>query len=92
MAFPDFAFLGVIRQLGLTLAERDLSRGVAPAEVTADLAERVADRMELASNIDTEKAKSEFVVAPILQGLRAATGASSRSSPASRSTRTRAAD
>lgn len=70
MAFRDFAFPAVRHQFGLTLAEADLFAGVSPLELSADFAERVRAGAELAAAVSTEKARSEFIIAPLLFELR----------------------
>jgi hypothetical protein len=70
MAFRDFSFPEVQSVLGLNLAEADLYGSVPPAELRAGFAERMAEDTELALAIDTEKARSEFIIAPVLAELR----------------------
>ena len=70
MSFRDFQFPGVVEQFGLNLVQADMFATTPPGEVSPDLADRIDDGVELAGNNETEKAKSEFVVAPILQELR----------------------
>lgn len=70
MAFREFTYPAVIGQLGLTLAEVDLYAGVLSMSPPDHVAEQIADGVALATAIDTEKARSEFIVAPVLQELR----------------------
>lgn len=70
MAFQDFSFPGVQQALGLTLAESDLFSGVAPLELPAAFLERMRGDIALALTINTEKARSEFIIAPLLSELR----------------------
>src|SRR5216684_3800236 len=70
MAFQNFAFPQVIRDLGLTFAEADLFAQVPSVAVRPDLLAQVIDGNYLASAINTEKARSEFVIAPVLFELR----------------------
>ncbi len=70
MAFRDFGFPGVQQALGLNLAEADLFSGVSPIELPAAFAERMRSDIALALAINTEKARSEFIIAPILSELR----------------------
>ena len=72
MSFRDFQFPGVVEQFALTLSQSDLFDGVEALDLPQEFADRVADGEELASDIATEKAKSEFIIAPILQELRRA--------------------
>jgi hypothetical protein len=70
MAFRDFSFPEVHQALGLTLAEANLF-GVVPAmELPVEFAERMRAGVDLALAINTEKARSEFIIAPILMELR----------------------
>lgn len=69
------AFPGVQTALGLTLAEADLFGDVAPLELTAEFAARVRAGVDLALAINTEKARSEFIIAPVLMELRQLLGA-----------------
>lgn len=70
MAFRDFGFPEVQQTLGLTLAEADLFGEVAALDLPAEFAERIRGGVDLALAINTEKARSEFIIAPILLELR----------------------
>ena len=70
MVFRDFAFPEVYRTLGLTLAESRMFVGVASAVLSADFVERMEGDVAMALAVSTEKARSEFVIAPILSELR----------------------
>jgi hypothetical protein len=70
MAFRDFTFPEVQHSLGLTLAEADLFGGVAPLELPPGFEERLHADATLALAINTEKARSEFIIAPLLAELR----------------------
>ena len=70
MAFRDFSFPEVQQTLGLNLAEAGLYGSVPSVELRAGFAERIAEDTELALAIDTEKARSEFIIAPVLAELR----------------------
>ena len=70
MAFRDFSFPEVQTTLGLTLAEADLFGDVVPLELTAEFGARVRAGVDLALAINTEKARSEFIIAPVLLELR----------------------
>ena len=74
MAFRDFTFPEVRDDLGLTLDEQDLFSGVSPMELPAEFIERVATDAVFAVAIGTEKAKSEFIIAPVLSHLRRTLG------------------
>jgi hypothetical protein len=70
MAFRDFAFPEVQQALGLTLSEADLFSGVPALELPASFTERMRSDIALALAINTEKARSEFIIAPVLAELR----------------------
>jgi hypothetical protein len=70
MAFRDFRFPEVQQALGLTLAEADLFGSVPPLDLAAEFAERMRAGVDLALAVNTEKARSEFIIAPVLMELR----------------------
>jgi hypothetical protein len=70
MAFQNFSFPEVEQALGLTLTDVDLFAQVAAIAVRPDFFARVVEGANLASAINTEKARSEFVIAPVLFELR----------------------
>jgi hypothetical protein len=70
MAFRDFTFPEVQQALGLTVAEADLFSTVSPAAVREEFAALIRDGADLAQAVNTEKARSEFIIAPILLELR----------------------
>jgi hypothetical protein len=69
MAFGDFTFPDVIDRLGLTLRDDDLYRDVPPAAVDPDFRHRLEMTRVLAQGLNTEKARSEFIIAPVLVEL-----------------------
>ncbi len=70
MAFSDFTLPRVQRDLGLTVDAADLSSGVAGVPLREEFTSTIAEGTNLALAINTEKAKSEFMIAPILLELR----------------------
>jgi hypothetical protein len=76
MAFRDFGFPEVQHTLGLTLAEAELFPGVSALDLPTPFAERMRSDVALALAINTEKARSEFIIAPVLSELRHMLGAS----------------
>src|SRR5437764_448313 len=70
MAFPDFSFPQVAQELGLTLTEADLFAQIVPASLRPEFVAHVLEGANLASAINTEKARSEFAIAPVLFELR----------------------
>jgi hypothetical protein len=70
MAFRDFSFPEALQVLALTLAEGDLFGGDPAMDLPLEFAERMRAGVDLALAINTEKARSEFIIAPILLELR----------------------
>jgi hypothetical protein len=70
MAFRDFSFPEVRQALGLTLAEVDLFADVPAMDLPLEFAGRMRAGVDLALAINTEKARSEFIIAPVLMELR----------------------
>jgi hypothetical protein len=71
MAYSDFTLVKARNAFGLTLDEtRNLFRDVAGVQ-PSDLLQRVlAENVTLATAINSEKARSEFLIAPILSEVR----------------------
>lgn len=76
MAFRDFSFPEVQQDLGLQLAEADLFSGVTALELPSAFTERMRSDIALALAVNTEKARSEFIIAPVLAELRRLLGGS----------------
>lgn len=74
MSFRDFTVDEVQQRLGLRLRDADLFTTVPLFAVAPEFVERIRYGVDLATSIDTEKAKSEFIIAPVLMELRRATG------------------
>jgi hypothetical protein len=70
MSFRDFSFPQVATDLGLTVRQADLFSQVAPLTVRPHFAEWIDENLPLALGINNEKARSEFLVAPILVEVR----------------------
>ena len=70
MAFRDFSFPEVQQLLDLTVAEADLTSGAAPLKPRDEFAAMIRDGAELALAINSEKARSEFIIAPVLLELK----------------------
>lgn len=71
MAYSDFSLMKVRDSFGLTLNEReDLFSEVVPIEPSATLTLILTDYIPLATAIATEKARSEFLIAPLLAEVR----------------------
>jgi hypothetical protein len=74
MAFRDFGFPDVQQAFGLTLAEVDLFGGVPPLDLPPSFVEWMRSGIDVALAINTEKARSEFIIAPILLELKRLAG------------------
>ena len=73
MAYSDFTLKEVTRRFTLALEEsRDLFGHIAPVSPTDFLQMVLADSGPLALTLSTEKARSEFLIAPILLEVRRA--------------------
>jgi hypothetical protein len=73
MSFRDYTFPDVTTQLQLTLEDGKLFEDVQPRVLEHNFTETVRYGLELATANRTEKAKSEFVIAPILLELKRTT-------------------
>ena len=74
MAFRDFMFPQVQSQLGLRVEDGDLFGAAPPLAVRPEFADFLRDGTSLALANSTEKAKSEFIIAPMLLELRRSLG------------------
>ncbi len=70
MAFAEFTFPQVQHVLGLTVNEADLFPHVSAVSLREDFVTTLNDGATIALAINTEKAKSEFIIAPVLLELR----------------------
>jgi hypothetical protein len=66
MSFRDFTFPEVCDRFGLTLRQAKLFEGVKPASVSPDTRDKLEKGLRLSQGLHNEKARSEFVVAPLL--------------------------
>ncbi len=74
MAFRDFTFPEVQDLLGLQVEDADLFSTTPPFAVREAIADFLRDGVTLALANSTEKAKSEFIIAPVLLELRRIVG------------------
>jgi hypothetical protein len=74
MAFRDFTFPEVQQSLGVAVSEAELFAAVPPAQLRAEFAAMIRDGADLALAVNTEKARSEFIIAPVLLELRRSLG------------------
>jgi len=74
LSFQQFTFPKVLQDLGLTLRDGDLSSTAPPLAVRDEFRAFLRDGVELAVATSTEKAKSEFIIAPVLLELRRIVG------------------
>ncbi|WP_439625079.1 hypothetical protein [Gemmata sp.] len=70
MSFRDFTFPDVLGRLGLTARSDELNLDGTPVPVPPYLAAALIAGLELSQGIHNEKARSEFVIAPLLLELR----------------------
>jgi hypothetical protein len=70
MAFRDFTFPDVQQALGVSVTEADLFAGISAASLREEFVAQIRDGADLALAINTEKARSEFIIAPVLFELR----------------------
>jgi hypothetical protein len=74
MSFQNFSFPQVQQDLGLTVDEADLYSHVPARELRAEFVDALNEGTTLALAVNTEKAKSEFIIAPLLLELRRSLG------------------
>ncbi|HLK57435.1 MAG TPA: hypothetical protein VKU00_12775 [Chthonomonadaceae bacterium] len=71
MAYADFTLSGLTRQFNLTRDEDTiLFANVPPAQLDPLFLSRLHEDTDLALKVSTEKARSEFIIAPVLTELR----------------------
>jgi hypothetical protein len=71
MAYSDFGLTEIKTKFNLTLSEQiDLFSDIPEISGSTHLTQTLQDNIPLALAIDTEKARSEMIVAPILIELR----------------------
>jgi hypothetical protein len=71
MAYSDFKLGEVIKTFGLTISESSgLFANVAEVDYSDILATLLQENVDLAVSINTEKARSKMIIAPILLELR----------------------
>ncbi len=74
MSFQNFSFPQVQHDLGLTVDEADLFSHVHGVKLREEFAAALTEGTTLALAVNTEKAKSEFIIAPLLLELRRSLG------------------
>lgn len=71
MAYNDFSLDALVRQFDLRIVSRpDVFADAAPAALSALLRETLTELVPLALDVSTEKARSEFIIAPVLAEAR----------------------
>lgn len=70
MAFQQFTFPQVLTDLGLTVLDVDLFGDLASETVSPEFDANIREGTDLATAIHNEKARSEFMIAPVLLELR----------------------
>ena len=66
MSFRDFTYPDVLARLDLSVQFEDLSLGGRPIPIDPYLSRVLVQGMALSQGLNTEKARSEFVIAPML--------------------------
>jgi hypothetical protein len=74
MSFQNFNFPQVQQDLGLTVDEADLYSRVPSVALREEFVAVLTEGTTLALTVNTEKAKSEFIIAPLLLELRRSLG------------------
>src|ERR1700730_5438281 len=74
MSFQNFSFPQVQQDLGLTLDEANLFSHVPIVALREEFVATLTEGTNLALAVNTEKAKSEFIIAPLLLELRRSLG------------------
>jgi hypothetical protein len=74
MSFQNFTFPQVQQDLGLTLDEADLYSHAPTLALREEFVAALTEGTTLALAVNTEKAKSEFIIAPLLLELRRSLG------------------
>ncbi len=69
MAFRDFSFPQVQEELGLSVYNTNLFEDISEMALRAEFLQSMKNGTNLANAINTEKAKSEFIIAPVLLEL-----------------------
>ena len=70
MAYSDFNFDKIETELQLTIVEADLYASTPPLDSSPVLKEILQENVPLGLTINTEKARSEFIIAPMLVEFR----------------------
>jgi hypothetical protein len=70
VAYAEFTFQKLETDLHLLIEEADLYSVVAPVQIGSTLADILRQNIPLALAINTEKARSELLIAPVLVELR----------------------
>jgi len=70
MAYAEFTFQKLETDLHLLIEEADLYSTIPPVEISSPFADILKENVPLALVINTEKARSEFIIAPVLVELR----------------------
>lgn len=74
MSFRDFTFPRVVTDLGLKFREDHLFSDIPPVQLSPDLTRRLDMGREVSQGINNEKARSEFLIAPLLLEIWIASG------------------
>jgi hypothetical protein len=70
MPYSSFTLKRVRKELSAEIISTDLFSGTEPREISSHLKETLSDNVSLAAAVNTEKARSELIIAPILLEIR----------------------
>ena len=76
MSFRDFTFPDVCDRLNLGFVGGELFPDLTPAALPPDVSDTIEEGLHLAQGMNTEKGRSEFVIAPFLMEVRRQAGRS----------------
>jgi hypothetical protein len=70
MPYSEFTFQKLENDLQLVIEEADIFSAADPVEISGTFSELLKENVPLAMAVNTEKARSEFIIAPVLIELR----------------------
>jgi hypothetical protein len=70
MPYSSFTLKRVQKEFSVEIIRTDLFSGTEPREVSSHLKETLSDNVFLAAAVNTEKARSELIIAPVLVEIR----------------------
>lgn len=70
MPYSSFTLRRVQKEFSVEIIRTDLFSGTEPREISSHLKETLSDNISLAVAVNTEKARSELIIAPVLLEIR----------------------